>query len=253
MRISLPLSKTLLVFLLFLATSSLAQESYWQSEFISSHNIKSISKFKGASSESEKELILKIDYDFNGKELQRWQKEVEAIYLTINEYDQEGRLLKSKRLYQNLGLADSNLDTIQLSEFLYPNDSMQERISWTPDQPKSEASHYLYSLKKIMEIRNRNYFDEPSYNEEGVLVADYWGFQQTEVIGCIISTTGDLFYRQFNYNKFGHKVSETWFKNEKFFRSISYFSDYQGKPLYEVISEFDKENIKTTLYSFVIE
>jgi hypothetical protein len=253
MRITLQLSKTLLVFLLFLAQSSLAQESYWQPEFVSSHNIKSISKFKDASSESEKELILKIDYDFSGKELQRWQKEDDAIYLTINEYDPEGRLQKSTRLYQNLELGHATLDTTQFSEFFYSNDSMQERISWTPDQPKSEARHYLFSLKKITELRNRNYFGEPTYNAEGALVADHWGFQQTEVSGCIISTTGDLYHRQFNYNKFGQKVSETWFKNEKFFRSISYFKDYQGKPLYEVITEFDLKNIKTKSYSYVIE
>ncbi len=232
-----------------------AQENYWQPEFINSHNIKSISKFKDVSSASEKELILKIDYDFNGKELQRWQKEDAAIYLTINAYDQEGRLLKSTRLYQNLVLADSRLDTIQFSEFLYPNDSMQERISWTPDQPKSEADHYVFSLKKIAEIRSRNYFGEPTYDQQGVLIEDRWGFQQREVSGCITSTTGDLFHRRFNYDKFGQKVSETWFKNEKFFRSISYFKNHQGMPLYEVITELDADSkrVKTSTYSFVIE
>lgn len=241
------------IFLVLISSFANAQENYWQPEFISNHNIASISKFKETSKGSEKELILKIEYNFNGKELQRWQKDAEAIHLTINDYDQEGRLQKSTRFYQDLNQAGSSLDTIQFSEFLYPKDSMQERISWTPRQAKSEAGHYLFSLKKINEIRNRKYFGEPTYNEEGQLIEDHWGFQQREVSGCIISTTGDLFYRQFNYDEYDRLVSETWFKNGRFFRTVSYFKNSVGLPKYEYITEYTakEESISNTRFSYI--
>ena len=247
---------TRLVFLLSLSLCSLiaiGQQSYWSPEFIASHSIKKISKYKGEANQDEanQELVLKLEYNLNGQETSRWIKEDGALYLWTNSYTTSGQLSKSIRFHK-LDNDSNSLDTIMVSTFSYPNDSTQVRQSLVPGQKTEEASVYTFPLKEIKEIRNRAYFGEPTFNKDGLLIEDHWGFQQNESYGCIISSIGDLYYRLFNYNPQGQKVSETWFKNEQFFRSINYFYTYQGLPKYEVISTYDHKAdlLKTQEYFY---
>jgi hypothetical protein len=249
MRFSLLLSLCLISLLAF------GQESYWAPEFINSHNIKNISKYKSESGRSKtmKELVLKLDYNLNGQETSRWVKKDGQLYLWSNSYNGSGQLSKSIRFHK-IDKDSISFDTIMVSTFSYPNDSTQVRKSLVPGQKKEEASIHTFSLKEIKEIRNRVYFDEATYNKEGLLIKDNWGFQQTESYGCIVSTTGDLYYRLFNYDTYDRKVSETWFKNEQFFRSVSYFNNYQGLPKYEVITTYDNkaDALKTQEYFYSV-
>jgi hypothetical protein len=234
---------------------AIGQQSYWSPEFTTSHNLKNISKYQGDSKQDKAnhELVLKLEYNLNGQETSRWTKEDGALYLWTNSYTTSGQLSKSIRFHK-LDNDSNSFDTIMVSTFSYPNDSTQVRQSLVPGQKTEEASVSTFPLKEVKEALNRAYFGEPTFNQDGLLIQDHWGFQQNESYGCIISSIGDLYYRLFNYNPQGQKVSETWFKNEQFFRSINYFYTYQGLPKFEVISTYDHklDLLKTQEYFYSI-